>query len=159
MRRLLLMRHAKSDYPHGVGDHDRPLNRRGRLAAPLMAAWLREENAVPDLAFVSSAVRARETWTRMAMDGPAETREALYLFSASTILAQAKSAPDDARTLLVLCHQPGIEDCADRLLDGERVDGYPTAKIAAITFDASRWRDIDFRAGTLLWEASPKTIV
>ncbi|MEL7089640.1 MAG: histidine phosphatase family protein, partial [Planctomycetota bacterium] len=58
-RTLILMRHAKSSWDDpGLTDHDRPLNRRGRLAAPLMAAWLAEIDAAPDHALVSSAIRA-----------------------------------------------------------------------------------------------------
>lgn len=86
--RLILLRHAKSDWAAGLDDHDRPLNRRGRLAAALMGAWAREETLIPALALISSAVRTRETWARMGLEAPAETRPALYEAEAETILEE-----------------------------------------------------------------------
>ena len=159
MKRLLLMRHAKSDYPAGLSDHDRPLNRRGRLASALMGAWLREAGMIPDLALVSSAARAEETWERMKLETPAARLKSLYLADACTLLEAARQAPDDAETLLILAHQPGLEECADRLLDGERIEGYPTAKIAVLSFDVDHWRDAAFGAARLLAEAAPKQLV
>lgn len=160
MKRLILMRHAKSDWGReGLRDHDRPLSLRGRLAAPLMAAWLREIGASPDVALVSSAARTRETWDRMAFDAADETHESLYHASAEAMLKVARGAPDAAGTALLLAHQPGIEDFADRLLDGERVDGFPTAKIAIVEFARASWRDLAFGAGALVAEAAPKTLV
>ena len=62
MLRLLLLRHAKSDWPDGVDDHDRPLAERGRRAGPLMARYMTGEGLIPDLALISTARRTRETW-------------------------------------------------------------------------------------------------
>ena len=62
MRRLLLLRHAKSDRPPGVADIDRPLNPRGRRAAPAIAGYLDAEELRPDLAIVSPSARTRETF-------------------------------------------------------------------------------------------------
>ncbi|MEL6793653.1 MAG: histidine phosphatase family protein, partial [Pseudomonadota bacterium] len=107
-KRLLLMRHAKSDYPAGIDDHDRPLNRRGRLASALMGAYLAEMETVPDLAYVSTAARAQETWARMGLGAPMEPRAPLYHASAETMLDMAAEAPDEVETLLLLWHQPGI---------------------------------------------------
>jgi len=65
-RRLILLRHAKSAWPVGVGDHDRPLARRGRREAPLAGRWLNENAREIDLAVCSSANRTRQTWMRVA---------------------------------------------------------------------------------------------
>ncbi|WP_204322083.1 histidine phosphatase family protein, partial [Streptococcus pneumoniae] len=62
MHRLILLRHAKSDWPEGVADHERPLNGRGRRAAPLMGEAMVERGYVPERALVSSAKRTQETW-------------------------------------------------------------------------------------------------
>ncbi|MEE3099475.1 MAG: histidine phosphatase family protein, partial [Pseudomonadota bacterium] len=87
MHRLVLMRHAKSDWGDpGLGDHDRPLNDRGRRAAPRMGAWLAAQGAFPDAALLSSARRVQETWAgvldgagRTASPPPARTERGLYL--------------------------------------------------------------------------------
>lgn len=159
-RTLILMRHAKSawDQP-GLSDHDRKLNMRGRLAASLMGAYLRDRNLAPDFAYVSSAARAQETWAEMDMSGPMETRPELYLAGPAKILAVARAAPDDAERVLILAHQPGMQETANMLLPDWAVDEYPTGKLTVIEFDAPRWDDVAFRGGRLAGEAAPKTLV
>ena len=66
MLRLLLLRHAKSAYPAGVDDHDRPLAARGRAAAPVIGRYMADQGLVPDLAVVSTARRAQQTWALAA---------------------------------------------------------------------------------------------
>ena len=158
MKTLLLMRHAKSDYPLGASDHDRPLNRRGRLASALMGAFLDDAALVPALAYVSSAARAQETWARMRLKVKMETAPSLYHAMAEEALAAAQSAPEEAETLLILWHQPGIRDCANRLIGSREVHDYPTAQIVGIGFDC-RWSDIAFGLGRLQFIASPKSLV
>ncbi|MEM7523774.1 MAG: histidine phosphatase family protein [Pseudomonadota bacterium] len=160
MRRLILLRHAKSDWGAvGLDDHERPLNPRGRLAATLMGAYLRDEGLVPDIALVSSARRTRETWARMALDAAQKTLPTLYHAEPATILDAAMSVPDDAGVVLVLGHQPGMQMAANDLLGGWEVDEYPTAKLAVIDFDVESWADVAFGGGRLVREASPKTLV
>lgn len=158
--RLILMRHAKSawDSP-GLRDHDRTLNQRGRLAAPLMAGFIKDEGLMPDLAYVSSAVRTQETWALMALGARMETRPGLYDADDEDILTLVQGAPNTAKTLLILGHQPTMQETANRLLPHWEVEDYPTAKLTVIGFDAASWADIAFGTGTLLREASPKTIV
>ena len=62
MRRLILLRHTKSDWPNGMVDHDRPLAVRGRRAAPLLGRLLIERGFIPDKVLVSTAQRTTETW-------------------------------------------------------------------------------------------------
>ena len=84
MRRLILFRHAKSAYPDGVGDHDRPLDARGRADAPRMGAYLAAEALLPDLVLVSSARRTQETFALAgAAIGPVETREEPRIYEAA----------------------------------------------------------------------------
>ena len=153
------MRHAKSDYPLGVADHDRPLNRRGRLAAALMGAYLREAAMMPDLAFVSTAARAQETWARMGLGAASEARPGLYHASAETALETAGEAPADVQTLLLLWHQPGIRDAANRMIGAHEVHQFPTAQIVALSFDVGNWSEIDFGRARLLDIAAPKALV
>jgi phosphohistidine phosphatase len=101
MRRLILLRHAKSDRPAGVADRERPLNARGRRTAPAVGAHLAKEGFRPDLAFVSTALRTRETWDAMAAAlGNPETRwqPEIYEAPARRILDVIKTAPDTAIT-------------------------------------------------------------
>lgn len=153
------MRHAKSDYPAGVTDHDRPLNRRGRLAAALMGAYLKDAGAVPDLACVSTAARAQETWAQMGLDAAMTPSPRLYHASAETALEIVREAPDNAETLLLLWHQPGICDAANRFTGARDVDDFPTAQIVALTIDISRWGAAAFGAARLQGIAAPKALV
>ncbi|MEM6692912.1 MAG: histidine phosphatase family protein [Planctomycetota bacterium] len=129
MTTLLLMRHAKSAWSNSqLADHDRPLNDRGRKAAPLMARYLMANYPVPSTVLCSSAVRTRETWDLMAdafghsqsEGGPGRGYEViyldeLYLASGETILQHIRSDHLDAETLLVLGHNPGMSIAASYL--------------------------------------------
>ena len=117
LRRLVIMRHAKSDWPPGVADHDRRLNDRGRREAPLAGAWLREHALMPDLIVCSSAVRTRQTGELVcaalgdAAPSP-QFDDALYGASAPRMLAIINHVPDTVQTLLVVAHMPGVQEFA-----------------------------------------------
>ncbi|HXT88463.1 MAG TPA: histidine phosphatase family protein, partial [Trebonia sp.] len=68
-RRLLLLRHAKSDWPD-VADHERPLAKRGRRDAPVVGRWLRTSGYLPDAVICSTAARARQTWELVSAELP-----------------------------------------------------------------------------------------
>lgn len=148
--RLLLLRHAKSAWPEGVADHDRPLAERGRKSAPVVGAYMAREKLIPDLALVSPARRAQETWAlvREALpDGIAEREAAgIYEVPADNILAVIQSVEHSIRTLLVVGHNPGMEDLASSLAKDGDVDAmarmtekFPTAGLAVIDFDLEEW--------------------
>ncbi|MFN3259611.1 MAG: SixA phosphatase family protein [Pikeienuella sp.] len=157
--RLILLRHAKSDWHAGLSDHERPLNRRGRLAAPLMGAWLREEGLTPALALVSSATRTQETWERLGLAAPMETRPAIYEAEAETILEELNLTGGAASPLLLVGHNPGIGDAANRLLSDDVIGDFPTAQAAVIGFEAAVWADVRPGCGRLLALAQPKGLV
>ncbi|WP_029029185.1 SixA phosphatase family protein [Salinarimonas rosea] len=166
MRRLILFRHAKSAYPDGVGDHDRPLDARGRADAPRMGAYLAAEALLPDLVLVSSARRTQETFALAgAAIGPVETREEprIYEAAAERLLGVVRETPDTVRTLLVIGHNPGMEDLATSLVGfGDRYafarlrEKFPTAAIAVIDLDAESWADVVPREGRLERFVTPK---
>ncbi len=118
MRRLILMRHAKSNWSDpGQRDHDRPLNKRGKRGASAIGAWLKAKGYLPGHALVSSARRTQETWARVVeKTGPAPTSYVPELYGAEdgVMLEVLRAAPDVA-TVLMLGHQPGIGACAARL--------------------------------------------
>lgn len=133
------MRHAKSDYPPGVVDHDRPLNARGRRDAAAAAEWLarhRQDIVSGTLTvLVSSALRAQQTWA-IAGDGfaPAFTTEPrIYEASVSTLIELAASV--DVMTVLMVGHNPTLEHCVRHLaFDADHVV-MKTSAIAVLDLD------------------------
>ena len=140
------MRHAKSDWNDlKLADKARPLNQRGRIAAPIMAQWIFENDLMPDIVLCSSAVRTQQTLELMvqywfALPNVSSIihqpeiliEDNLYLASESTILAVAKSAPnlESKQRLLVLGHNPGMENLASIM--SQCVIEMPTGAIAVL---------------------------
>lgn len=167
MLTLTLFRHAKSSWSHpGLGDFDRPLSERGEEAVPKMAAYLAEQGLVPDLVLCSSARRTRETlglalpcWrTKPKIDYV----KALYLADVPALLAATRDAPPDVRHLMIVGHNPGLQNFALKLI-GSKAKGagaisrkFPTAAIATITFDTDDWQAIELGAGHLHAFVTPK---
>lgn len=168
MRRLILFRHAKSDRPANVDDHERPLNPRGRDAAPRMGAYLAAEGLSPDYALVSTAQRTVETWeaARGFVGAPAsELVRSIYEASESAIRDAIRAAPDSATCLIVVGHNPGLQDCALRLVkSGDQTARarlkaqFPTAALAVIDFDLESWAGLTWGSGRLERFATPKDI-
>jgi phosphohistidine phosphatase len=164
MRRLILMRHAKSSWAEPKQrDLDRPLNKRGRRSAALIGAWLKDKGYRPERALVSSARRAQETWAGVvAVAGAAPTTYAPELYHATpeAMLGVLRQAEGDA--LLMLGHQPGIGPFARRLLADPPGDPdfekYPTAAVAVIDFDAAEWATVDWRGGRLVEFVVPRAL-
>jgi phosphohistidine phosphatase len=165
MRRLILMRHAKSSWADpGQRDLDRPLNKRGRRSAALLGQWLKDGGWRPDHALVSVARRTRETWagvTGVLGATPAAHRRELYAASAPAMLALLHEAPD-VRCLLMLGHQPGIGALARVLLaeppDDPDFARFPTGATAVIDFDVEDWRAIGESAGRLAAFTVPRAL-
>lgn len=168
MRRLILLRHAKSDRPAGLADRDRPLDDRGRRAAPAVAAHLAEAGLRPALALVSAAARTRETWAAMAAAlGDPETRlhPEIYEAPAGRILEVVRAAPDTAATVIVVGHNPGLGDLAAALAGAgpqaalSRLSfEFPTAAYAVIDFDTARWAEVAPGRGRLERFVRPRDI-
>jgi len=143
VRRLLLLRHAKSSWADpGTRDHERPLNERGRAAADRMGRHLDTAGLVPDLALCSSARRTCETLARL--DLPATVGIAvdpdLYLADPDTVLDRIRAVDEAVTTLLVVGHNPTTQDLALDLADGgdpatvHRIAGkYPTGALTVLT--------------------------
>jgi phosphohistidine phosphatase len=150
MRTLLLMRHAKSDYPPGVGDRERPLAARGERDAEAAGVWLGATYPRLDLVIVSPARRARETWGIVEPHVQASRVEEdarVYEAWGAQLPDIVSSLADAVRTVLIVGHNPGIEECAARLArsgDAEAREAmsrkYPTSAIAALGF-AEGWMD------------------
>lgn len=137
--KLLLMRHAKSDWDdRSLSDHQRPLNRRGIWDTPRMADWIESVDAVPDLILCSTATRTRQTaqlllerWSaqKNSATPPAiEHLESLYLSSAETIFRLINEKNDSAMRLMVIAHNPAMTSLTSHLAN-QSVD-MPTAAVA-----------------------------
>ena len=169
MKRLLLLRHGKSDWNNpDQPDNERPLNARGQRAAALMGAYLRQRDLIPELILSSPAVRTRETAHRVVSALQAEValdfRAELYLAEPKTIIEVVRAAPDTADTLLVIGHNPGMQLAALKLSAGDSAgrrdeieDKFPTAALAVIEFDVDGWAEA--KAGDLVAFDSPKALV
>ena len=161
MRRLMLLRHAKSEWSQaGGGDHERPLNSRGRDAAPKIGAYIVEAKIVPDLVLCSTAERTRQTCELVttAFSRPPKIRfeDELYLAEPEAIIGLVRETPGKVQTLMVIGHNPGIHQAATDLTGGGKAEAremlaakFPTAALAVIDFDASDWSDIGPHAGKL----------
>jgi phosphohistidine phosphatase len=150
-RSLVLLRHAKSAYPTGVGDHDRPLAARGVREAALAGDWLRANLPAIDAVLCSTATRARETLERSGIDAPVRYVERLYGATPGTVIEQINQIPDEVHTLLVVGHEPTISEVAIVLAgaDGtdtvavERISAkFPTSAIAVLRV-AGRWKQVE----------------
>lgn len=171
MRRLILLRHAKSSWADPeLADHDRPLNARGRLAAPLIGAWLADRDARPTHVICSSSLRAQQTWARAHpafRDAPAPRIEPrLYHAAPATMLELLREAPKDADCLMMIGHQPGIGSFTRKLAgkDTPRAcarayEKFPTAAAALLEFDIKDWGKAAFGAGRFTAFAVPRELV
>lgn len=165
MKRLTLVRHAKSDWSlPGQQDWDRPLNKRGQKDAPEMARRLRSRKLKPDLILTSPAVRAVTTASIMARElkvPAAQVRhdERLYLAKASDILAVIRELAEQARHVMVFGHNPGITDCANRLSTGDQIDNLPTCGYFTASLDLQEWSALDWEQGRDVEFDYPKNLL
>lgn len=162
MKTLYAMRHAKSDWSGGGTDFDRPLNRRGLKDVPRMARLLASGDG-PGALLASPARRARQTaegliaglsGRRVDLEVTFEPR--LYGADPDTLCAVAAGAPAAADSLLVVAHNPGMEDWVG-LLTGARIH-MPTAAIASIALDIPTWDSLPDASGQLQWLVTPKLL-
>jgi phosphohistidine phosphatase len=131
---LILLRHAKSDWSGNELDIDRPLAARGRRQAPESGRWLAVNVDGIDLAVVSPAQRARSTWELVAAeigDSPQiRIDDRVYAASDRELLAVVRELPDDVATVVLVGHNPGLEELAWELT-GES-PALPTSALAVI---------------------------
>ena len=140
---LILLRHAKSAYPAGVADHDRPLNGRGRRDAPVAGSLIATHVPHIDLALVSTAARAQQTWELAAAAlQVADTRDVAELYLASPDIMLRRVRAVTASTVVLVSHNPGTEELAERLTANtdspeyrRMMQKFPTAAFAVLTAD------------------------
>ncbi|WP_165985404.1 histidine phosphatase family protein [Streptomyces sp. YIM 98790] len=152
-RRIVLLRHAKADWPQ-VSDHDRPLAERGRREAAAAGVWLAGTGVTPELTLCSTARRTRETWKLVAPALPQRPKtvyeEKLYEASLGELIAIINGTDDATRTLMLVGHNPGMHALADALAgeaEGDTLDrmtrsGYPTAAVAVLSVPGD-WKTVE----------------
>ena len=171
MRRLLLMRHAKAErLEAGQSDFDRVLAPRGRTDAKTIGAYLVRHRSIPDRAVISPAARTRETWTQAAgafgQVPAASFVDRLYDATTDAILEVIRQTADSAGTLLVIGHNPGLQELAAMLIATGDVEArerlgreFPTSALATISFAVENWKAVHTRGGRLEHFVTPKWLV
>ena len=145
MKTLLLLRHGKSSWQDAsLTDHDRPLKKRGRSAATQMGRLLVDQGLVPDHVLTSTAVRARDTAALVAeameFRGTIEDVSALYHAEPQTFVAIVSQVPQRIDAVLVVGHNPGLEDWLSRLTG--RQEEFPTAALAHVVIPIDDWNEL-----------------
>lgn len=163
MKTLLLLRHAKSSWDDPrLDDFDRPLNPRGRRAAPRMGRWMRDEGWLPERVLCSAARRAIETWKEVeAVLDPeslpaVEVLRGLYLAEPERILELLGRHGGGAERVLVVGHNPGFHELARALAHGGDPAGlgelrrkFPTGALAILSFPVDGWGEVSTGSGRL----------
>jgi phosphohistidine phosphatase len=167
VRKLFLLRHAKSSWDDpGLADHDRPLAPRGKRAAKVIAEYLRDQAIAPELVLCSSSQRTRQTLERIAPalgdDLAVEIERELYAASASTLLRRLQAVGDDVESVMLVGHNPGIEQLALTLAgNGEKLaemrSKFPTAALATLEFEGP-WTELDLGVARLADFVKPKQL-
>ena len=169
MLKLALLRHAKSSWDEpSLDDFDRPLNARGRQAAPVMGRMLAALKFSPDVVLCSPSKRTRETLAAIApffaTPGPRVIfNDALYLASPSDLMSCISSAGITAARVLLIGHNPGLQTLAAQLAatgDAGQIarmtDKFPTAALAVFRFDDTSFAGISADRGHLDAFITPK---
>ena len=152
--RLILTRHAKSDWDNPLdSDHARPLNARGRRAAPAIGHWLSDNGYLPQEALVSDAMRTRQTWdllrAQFPVSVPVRFEAALYHAGPDVMLHVLRSA--SAEAVMMVGHNPGIAVFARMVLGSAlthpEFGRFPTCSTLVAEFDAPDWRSLRYGTG------------
>ena len=162
MKTLLMMRHAKSSWESGVAtDHERPLNKRGRNDAPVMASLLCNYDEVPELVISSDAKRTCETldlmlpvFEKFGAEPKVEIESSFYHAPANEWLEKLVELPESVDSVMFLGHNPGAEELVMHF-SGE-FHSMPTAAIACFRFEVDSWAEIS--AGDLADIWRPKEV-
>jgi len=164
MKTIYFVRHAKSSWDDiTLDDHDRPLNKRGKRDAPVMARRLLGIDVAPDGLLSSTAKRARQTAAYFAdvLVVSAEDKRyeaALYHAWPSTIEQQIRQLPDQWTTVLVFGHNPGYTDLANRMQNDAYIGNVPTCGIVGAQAEIDDWTDFSLAEARRIAYLYPKQI-
>lgn len=165
MLRLILMRHAKSDWSHpGLPDHDRPLNKRGKASARAMGNWLRTKGYLPDQVLCSTSERTGQTLLGLDLSRDTDCifTRGLYHAEASDMLHILQCKATQA-SVLMLGHNPGICEMANRLVSDPpahaRFYDYPTTATLVCDFPVTCWEEATWEQAQVVDFAIPREVM
>jgi len=163
MKTLILMRHAKSSWATaGMADHDRPLNKRGKRAAPVMARWLAAQGHAPDVILCSSSRRTRQTVKLMREAVPALPEPVieaqLYEADSDDMRSCLARLPADCASAMVVAHEPGMSEMLSRLT-GRAYGPYPTAAMAVLELEIEGWSQTPWLTARLREMVRPRDLM
>jgi phosphohistidine phosphatase len=167
MKSLYLLRHAKSSWKDpGLNDHDRPLSKRGRQAAKMMARYFRRSKITPDLIICSTARRAQQTLDPIIKDAKKSPKVILeseiYGGTQQGLWEQLWNIPQSAKSVLLIGHNPALHDLAVELAQADQLlpfagEKFPTCAMARFRFDGA-WKALEPHGAVLTSFITPKTI-
>jgi phosphohistidine phosphatase len=163
VKRLFLLRHAKSSWDDAdLADRDRPLARRGRRAAKVMARHLRGEKISPSLVLCSSARRTRETLDTVGPSGEVRIEDELYGASEAELLERLRRVPEAIESVMLIGHNPAIQGLALGLArGGDRLEAverkFPTGALATLTVPGA-WEELGPGSAELVAFVKPKEL-
>jgi len=160
MKKLYLIRHAKSDWnDENKSDFERGLNKRGEKAILTMAKALKERNIMPDLILSSSAKRAKLTAKGLGKEigysGKIKYIDALYMAEPETIQRFIKDVNDKYDTLFIVGHNPETTELSNMLID-DYIDNVPTLGIVALKLPIDDWKAFKIGEGKMQFFIYPK---
>lgn len=160
MKRLLVLRHAKSSWKGSLRDFDRPLNARGVREAELMGQFIATSSLRPEGIISSPALRARSTAelfvSSTGLNIPMAFEPGIYDASLSQLLNIVSEFDDAKATLLMVGHNPGIEQLLKFVCDG--VHHVPTASLGSIVIESDKWQAIKLSEARLEWLRTPEQL-
>jgi len=162
MKTLILLRHAKSSWKDmSLADFDRPLNKRGLRDAPFMAQKFKEKQFVPDVMLVSPALRTKLTAEEFVQalgttwSGKLEYLSQIYEAYDQTLLEIIKQQSNQAQTLLLVGHNPGLTSLAN-FFSSQYIENIPTTGIVGFELNIDRWQEISPELAHLIFFDFPK---
>lgn len=170
MKKVVLLRHAKSSWDNPeLDDHDRPLNKRGRSASPVIGAWLAHKRHLPDRILCSTATRARQTLKRLELPEPAlasvDFLPDLYHACPDAMLEILREVDSKSAAVMIIGHQPGLSAFARLLSDRASArckrayEHFPTAAAAVLEGNVTRWKDLGYGMANFTDFAKPRELM
>lgn len=161
MKKLVIIRHAKSDWEDtNLDDYDRPLNQRGLNDAPFMGKFLHKKGLKPDIIMSSPALRAITTAELISKEVKYEKviypNQYIYEAYVNALQEIVSFIHDDNDTVFLVGHNPGVSALAYMLSDLK--ESVPTCSVVEIDFDSDSWMDVSKENSTLISYESPKTL-
>lgn len=161
MKKLLLIRHAKSNWSDDqLDDHERPLNARGERDSITMARFLADADEGLDVIFCSTANRALDFAHVISefTDVTLVPDLSFYTFDEDELMEIIRSLPDDAKNIAIVAHNPAIHRVAERLCEAD-IEKMPTAAVASFQCHVEEWREINESNCELNYFQTPKRLM